>query len=64
MKIALMTTNRVDLIDQEDFIKQMLEESVSAYDFNIIMIKKLLSLSIFFSNCSNFSFDFRDGHTH
>ncbi len=34
-----MTSNRVDLIEPENFIQQVLEESVSAYVFHIIMIE-------------------------
>ena len=38
-EIALMTTNWVDLMESEDFIKQMLEESTPAYVCHVIMIK-------------------------
>ncbi len=38
-EIALMTTNRVDLIEPEDFIQQMLEKSTPAYVCHVIMIE-------------------------
>ena len=35
---ALMTTNRVDIIDPEDFIQQVLEESIPAFICHVIMV--------------------------
>lgn len=37
---ALMTTNRVDLIDHEDFIQQVLEESTPAFICHVILIDR------------------------
>lgn len=41
-EIALMTTNRVDLIDPEDFIEQVLEESTPVFICHVIMIEGYL----------------------
>ena len=48
VEIALMTTNRVDLIEPEDFINQVLEESVPAYVCHVTMIESCLPQVQFF----------------
>ncbi len=38
-EIVVMTTNRVDLIEPEDFIQQMVEEFTPTYVCHVIMIQ-------------------------
>ena len=39
---AFMTTNRVDFIEPEEFIQQVLEDSAQAYICHVIMVEDCL----------------------